>query len=75
MSVEMLTTRKCNICGKNISDEIYYSCKEQYATKNDWCRVYTGTQITTDGIPSYNKTHTDVCSSCWDKLADRGKST
>lgn len=74
MSIETLITRKCDICGKIMSNDFYYSCQRQHAIKNEWTQVYGGyQQYTTDGIPSYNTTHKDVCSECWTLLENLKK--
>lgn len=68
MSLEVKVTRKCNICGKIMTNENYWSCERAYAESNEYIKlqgVYTGT---INMGPQTTPTKTDVCSGCWELM-------
>ena len=68
--LEVKVTRKCNICGKIMSNENYWTCEHAYAESGDYVKIqgpYTGT---VNMGPSSQPVKTDVCRACWDKMQE-----
>jgi hypothetical protein len=69
MSFEKKERRVCDICGKVLNEENFYSCTSAYARKTDvYYPVSQYDLYVGDKIPTYNNTHTDVCLQCWEKM-------
>lgn len=70
--LEVKVTRKCNICGKVMANENYWSCERSYAESGEYAKqsaVYA-TTTTINGIAAAAPTKTDVCLGCWDKMRE-----
>jgi hypothetical protein len=66
--LEVKVTRKCNICGKIMSKENYWSCEQAYAENNEYVKQQSpGMNLVSNPQP----TKTDVCLGCWEKMREQ----